>query len=133
MRNKNWAMRLGEYIKNNANTPFTWGRYDCCLFVADCCVEVCGVDPAESYRGTYKTELGAKRAIKKNHGTLENAFDSYFKRRELSHVQRGDICTFMNEEGKAAAVFFAGDWWSTTEGGVKRVECDPIVAWEVVA
>lgn len=133
MRNKNWPMKLAEYLKENAGTPFDWGVYDCCLFVADCCVVVCGVDPAEKYRGRYKTELGAKRLIKKNHGTLEDAFDSCFKRREPTHVQRGDICTFMNEEGKAAAVYFAGDWWSTTENGVMRVDCDPIVVWEVAA
>lgn len=133
MRYRNWALNLAKYLKANSNTAFEWGVYDCCLFVADCCEIVCGVDPAESYRGKYKTELGAKRLIKKNHGTLEDAFDSYFKRRELSHVQRGDICTFTNDEGKAAAVYFAGDWWSTTDTGVQRVHCDPIIAWEVSA
>lgn len=133
MRNKNWSLLLGNYIKENRKTPFEWGVFDCCLFVSTCCDIVCGVDPAKEYRGTYSTEVGAKRAIIKNHGSIEAAYDSFFNRVDLSHVKRGDICMYENDAGTAVAVYFSGDWWSTTDTGVMRVDCTPLIAWEVQA
>ena len=58
-------MRLNETIKAALGRPFLWGEFDCCLFAADCTASVCGVDPAENYRGKYTTETGAKRQLKK--------------------------------------------------------------------
>lgn len=133
MRIKNWSLLLGNYIKENRTTPFEWGVFDCCLFVSSCCEVVCGIDPAKDYRGTYKTEVGAKRAIVKRHGSIEAAYDEFFDRVDLAHVQRGDICMYENEQGTAVAVYFANDWWSTTDTGVMRVDCTPLVVWEVQA
>ncbi|KGS13641.1 prophage PSSB64-02, partial [Pseudomonas coronafaciens] len=29
------------------------------------------------------------------------------------------------------AVFWAGDYWATTDDGVARVVCEPLAAWRV--
>lgn len=131
MRNKNWAVSLNKYIKECRNRPFEWGIFDCCIFTADCCNILCSVDPAEKYRGKYKTELGAVRQLKKNHGSIAECLDFYFDRIDLSLVQRGDVCVFDNEQGNASAVYFSGAWWSTTETGVARVDCLPLSVWRV--
>lgn len=131
MRLKNWSLNLAKYIKDHGSTPFEWGAFDCCLFVSTCCEIVCGIDPAKDYRGTYKTEIGAKRAIIRRHGSIEKAYDHFFSRVDINHIQRGDICMLENQYGTAVAVWFAGEWWSTTDTGVQRIECEPLAAWRV--
>lgn len=131
MRNRDWTVRLNEVIKAASERPFSWGEFDCCLFAADCAVAVCGVDPAQAYRGTYKTEAGAKRALKKRHGSLEGAWDAHFSRVAPAFVQRGDIAMYEAPGGKSMAVFWSGDYWATTETGVTRVVCDPIAVWRI--
>lgn len=133
MRHPDWASRLAHTIKAATERPFLWGEFDCCLFVADCCVAVCGVDPAESYRSRYRTEIGAKRALLKNHGSVEEAFDAYFERMDVAFVMRGDIVTYLDAEGlTAAAVCWAGGFWAALrDGGVGQIDCVPLVAWRV--
>lgn len=133
MRNKNWAMRLAETIFAASGKPFEWGVHDCCLFVSDCCVAVCGIDPAADYRGRYTSETGAKRALLKLHGSVEGAFDAHFERVPVALAQRGDIVTYVDESGvTAAAVRWAGGYWAALrDGGVGRIECEPVAAWRV--
>lgn len=131
MRYRDWTTRLHESIKAAQGRPFSWGEFDCCLFAADCAVAVCGTDPAEQYRGKYKTEAGAKRLIKKNHGSLEAAWDACFARVPPAFVQRGDIALYQSPTGRAVAVFWANEYWSTTDDGVARVACEPLAVWRV--
>ena len=131
MRYRDWTTRLNDVIKAAQERPFSWGEFDCCLFAADCTAAICGVDPAENYRGKYKTETGAKRQLKKQHGSLEAAWDTHFARVPLTFIQRGDVVLYDAPGGRSMAVFWAGDYWATTEDGVARVECEPLAAWRV--
>jgi hypothetical protein len=131
MRNRDWTTRLNDVIKAALGRPFSWGEFDCCLFAADCAVAVCGTDPAEQYRGKYKTETGAKRLLKKNHGSLEAAWDVCFARIQPAFIQRGDIALYDAPNGRAVAVFWANEYWSTTDDGVGRVDCKPLAVWRV--
>lgn len=131
MRNRDWTLRLHDVIKAAQGRPFSWGKFDCCLFAADCAVAVCGVDPAHNYRGTYTTEIGAKRALKRRHGSLEAAWDACFTRVAPAFIQRGDIALYDSPNGRAVAVFWANEYWSTTESGVDRVVCTPLAVWRI--
>jgi hypothetical protein len=131
MRYRDWTTRLSNTIKAATERPFSWGEFDCCLFVSDCCVAVCGVDPAEQYRGTYKTERGAKRALVKNHGSLEAAFDACFHRVETALAQRGDLALVEGDDGRMVAVRWADAWWSTAEHGAVRINATPVMCWRV--
>ncbi|KJH75631.1 DUF6950 family protein [Pseudomonas sp. ES3-33] len=131
MRYQDWTTRLHDVIKAAQGRPFSWGEFDCCLFAADCSAAVCGVDPAAQYRGKYTSEAGAKRQLKKQHGSLEAAWDASFQRVSLAFVQRGDVVLYDAPNGRSMAVFWAGDFWSTTDEGVTRVECEPLAAWRV--
>ncbi|MCE1084700.1 hypothetical protein LU642_29405 [Pseudomonas asiatica] len=131
MRYRDWTTRLSEVIKAALERPFSWGEFDCCLFAADCAVAVCGTDPAEAYRGTYKTEAGAKRALKKRHGSLEAAWDACFARVAPAFIQRGDIAMYEAPGGRSMAVYWANEFWATTVDGVARVVCDPLAVWRV--
>lgn len=131
MRNRDWTTQLAAVIKAATERPFSWGEFDCCLFAADCAVAVCGVDPAQAYRGRYKTEAGAKRLLKKNHGSLEAAWDACFQRVSPAFVQRGDVAMYDGANGRGIAVFWAGEFWSVAEDGVGRIACDPLLVWRV--
>jgi hypothetical protein len=65
------------YINANEKTPFQWGVCDCALFAANGILAITGVDIAEDFRNTYKTEIGAIRSMKKITGltnpTVEDA------------------------------------------------------------
>jgi len=131
MRYRDWTTRLSEVIKAALERPFSWGEFDCCLFAADCALAVCGTDPAQAYRGTYKTEAGAKRALKKNHGSLEAAWDACFTRVAPAFIQRGDIAMYEAPGGRSMAVYWANEFWAITDDGVARVVCDPLAVWRI--
>lgn len=131
MRNPDWAKALHQTIEAARERPFLWGETDCCLFVADCCAAVCGVDPAADYRGRYTTETGAKRVLIKRHGSLDAAFDACFERVEPAMAQRGDICMHETPDGMAMAVRWAGAWWAMSHAGAGRVSVTPLICWRV--
>jgi len=131
MRYRDWTRHLHSTIEAAKERPFSWGEFDCCLFAADCAVAICGTDPAELYRGRYRSEVGAKRALRKLHGSLEGAWDACFKRVHPGLIQRGDVALYQAAEGKAVAVFWADAYWATAGDGVGRITCEPLVVWRV--
>ncbi|MPT00937.1 MAG: hypothetical protein E2581_20910 [Pseudomonas sp.] len=131
MRYRDWPARLHETIQAASERPFLWGEFDCCLFVSDCSIAICGVDPAKEYRGRYKTEIGAKRVIAARHGSLEAVLDVHFMRVPVEFVQRGDIVAFENEQGKCVAVYWSDRYWAATDIGAASVDCNPLAAWRV--
>ncbi|EOX1508527.1 hypothetical protein ACPD0N_003194 [Vibrio cholerae] len=131
MRKKNWIASLAAVIASAREKAFEWGQHDCCLFASDCAIAVCGVDPAEAYRGRYQTEIGAKRALTRQHGSIEAAFDACFVRISPPLAQRGDIVLIKSEMGMAAGVVWTTGIWSVSPQGTGPVELEPLVAWRV--
>lgn len=48
-----WRDRLSALIARRLRLGFEWGVRDCCLWAADACVAVTGIDYADGIRGTY--------------------------------------------------------------------------------
>ena len=65
MKHPDWHVRLDTFIRENLLTPFEWGKFDCCLFVADAVEAMTGTDFAAPFRGRYTTATGSARALKK--------------------------------------------------------------------
>ncbi|HEE9631311.1 TPA: hypothetical protein R8E83_003592 [Escherichia coli] len=131
MRKPDWQIKLGETIAAATERPFLWGEHDCCLFAADCAVVVCGIDPAEKYRGTYSDALGARKALLKNHKTIDAAIGAYFKEVPPALAQRGDLVVLNTEQGRVAGVVWGLGVWVTTPDGVRCVRKKPDRAWRV--
>lgn len=132
MRVDDWPTALFELVEEYRFKDFQWGEHDCCLFAADCCIAVCGKDPAESYRGKYTTEIGAKRALKQQHGSVEAAFDACFARVDANLAQRGDVVLFDGDLGPTAGIQGAeGIVWSVGLNGLAIIKPDVKVAWRV--
>lgn len=131
MRKRDWTTQLAHTIQAAVERPFSWGEFDCCLFAADCAVAVCEIDPAAHYRGRYRSESGAKRLLKKIHGSLESAWDACFERINPAFIQRGDVAMYEGANGRGVAVYWAGEYWSVAEDGVGRIACVPLIVWRV--
>ena len=120
MRCSNWTVKLTEFVKQRRDVPFEWGTNDCCLFVSDAALAMTGIDPAVDFRGKYKTELGAMRAIKKQgYDSIESVLTGVFGEpvSKLS-VRRGDVVLFENAGRDIAGLMF-GDVLAPGENGIE--------------
>jgi hypothetical protein len=55
MRCEDWPERLDRLLTAGAVRPFEWGKWDCCLFVADALLAIIGRDLAEGLREKYSS------------------------------------------------------------------------------
>lgn len=131
MRNPDWQIKLGATIAAATKRPFLWGEHDCCLFAADCAIAVCGIDPAEKFRGTYNDATGARKALLKARKTIDTLAADYFKEVPVALAQRGDLVVLDSEFGRVAGVVWGAGVWVTTPDGVRCVHQKPARAWRV--
>jgi hypothetical protein len=64
-RHPDWSTRLSKFLVDRDQVPFAWQANDCATFSCDAIQAITGVDLAAVYRGTYKTQRGSLRAIRK--------------------------------------------------------------------
>lgn len=67
---ENWPDQLDIFNECQRTTPFEWGKNDCCLFAANWVALATGHDPAATYRGSYRSALGAARHLRKAGGII---------------------------------------------------------------
>lgn len=89
---------LGTFRAARA-TPFKWGEADCLCFAADCALAITGRDPAHELRGTYDSDIGAKRIM------IANGWESM-----------GDVAASMFTEIPVAQAV-SGDWAYVPQAG----------------
>lgn len=94
-RSQDWPERLAAFIDARRYAPFAWGTNDCATLAADAVLELTGVDPMASLRGTYGTEDEADGVISAA-GGLEALADSLAAAAGLGaclplFAQRGDV------------------------------------------
>lgn len=106
-RYSDWQRRLHETIEAASGRPFLYGRHDCCLFAADCIQAMTGSDPAEGWRGRYRSASGARRILRKHFGGSLAAGWTRTLGAPLASpllAQRGDIAVVLNDETEATGV-----------------------------
>ena len=55
---------LAGYIESCSRRAFSWGIWDCCLFVADALKYQTGKDPLSRYRALYANEKEANQIVR---------------------------------------------------------------------
>lgn len=63
-RKPDWALRFDRFLVDHAHTPFSYGQFDCCLFIADAIAAMTGTDLAAPFRGRYHSRKSALEAVK---------------------------------------------------------------------
>ena len=71
LRVDNWPVRLAEAIEEARERPFAWGSHDCATWAFAVAARLRG-DPRPKWIGSYKTELGAMRRLKREGLGLED-------------------------------------------------------------
>lgn len=91
MRLPDWEDRFIEYIASVKDKAFVWGEHDCGMNFLNCCEAITGDDPCPDWRGSYTTELGMVRAVKKRgYDTVDALLDSRFESIPIGLIRRGD-------------------------------------------
>ena len=83
--------RFWEWVERAARTPFKWGEMDCVLMAADAVKALHGYDPAEGFRGTYHTPIGAYRVIRRLGGLESICSKALGMEVSPNFTQLGDI------------------------------------------
>lgn len=118
---------ISSYIRDNADTPFEWGKFDCCIFTSHIINLQTEIDLYQPYAGKYHDEKSALAALK-SIGSIESQMDKHFDRINPDLARRGDI--HMLTDG-VMAVQFSGHRWATTTNGVKPSETESKVCWRI--
>jgi len=134
MRYENWAEKLNTVLVTKHFEPFVWGKHDCCLFAADCILEMTGIDYAVDFRGCYKTVLEAARILKEKNGVRGVATLALGNEISYKLAQRGDIVLIETEEHGETLTVCVGV--VCVAPGIERLEYVPmekaICAWRVI-
>jgi hypothetical protein len=62
-RKPDWQALLHAFLMEHRFDAFSYGHWDCCLFVCDAVCVMTGVDLAAGFRGAYSSRSEARRAI----------------------------------------------------------------------
>lgn len=65
MRREGWELDLHAAIEGARHRPFVWGTHDCATWAAEVRCALTGADAAADWRGSYRTAVGALRAIRR--------------------------------------------------------------------
>lgn len=111
-----WDCRLIAMTIRHLSTPPEWGVSDCLLTVADAIEAVTGVDLAAKIRGTYDSEIGAAKLLRRRRmKTVEDALAKLLPETGRLMAQRGDVGT-IEREGTIAAGFLTDRGFAVKDG-----------------
>lgn len=92
IRYPDWEDRLAAYLEGVSGKPFAWGKLDCALFAAGAILAQTGVDPAASFRGRYRSQASAFRAVKRaGFDSVRAVLSSMTPEIPPAFARRGDI------------------------------------------
>lgn len=124
-------------LEDWCRSEMVWGKDDCALAIANIDKIVLGYDPAQDFRGRYKTERGAKRVLGKSGliGALRRAAKRY-------HWLRVKVSPLLPSGTRGIAIlplgptvmikYSKGFWVGRSSEGFASVGDDDIkYAWQV--
>jgi hypothetical protein len=118
-RFSNWEALLNDYIASMIHEVHSYGTLDCAMFASGAVLAMTGYDPALEFRGKYKTELGAAKALRQiGNGDLESTFDAKLTPIEAGFAKRGDLVFVDGNVG----VCFGAFGLFIDDDGLQRVE-----------
>jgi hypothetical protein len=116
-----WEIKLAEFLKENRERDFEWGKWDCCIF-ANACLKVISGKNVIPKTLKWKDEKTAYKAIKDYGGTLDQALEKAALAAgmipvEPQYVTTGDLVVVMNENKPVAGISDGSRVMSPTDGG----------------
>ena len=92
---------LNALLVNKKDEPFVWGKWDCCIFSADCVLAMTGEDKINIFRGAYFDKRTAATLLREQgQGTLVKTIEHMLGSPTSKHMAwRGDIVIRKNNVG----------------------------------
>lgn len=129
MRLEGWESLLNEEVEEARSQSFKWGFHDCLTWATNCLLAITGVDYLAEIRGTYKTQAGAYRLIKKRGKSLQDCVSQKLPEISIKMAKRGDLLMY---NGALGICFGINGFFVTEESGltpVKTLSCE--YAWTI--
>lgn len=132
-RSKDWPEQLAAFLDARIDTPFFWGKNDCCLFAADAVIAITGTDIAADVRGVYASAKSAKATTKVFGGLAQLAADRLGPEIRPMFAKRGDILLVKGADGREFLAVCVGDAYAGPGpiGTVYGPMTDVLNAWSV--
>ena len=114
VRLPDWEGRLIEWLGKASEQRFVWGEFDCALAAADALTAQTGQDFAKPWRGTYRTDKGALKALlRRGYRNCWEAMADALGTDSVpaSLLSRGDIGAVNAAGMKTLGVIWAGSIW----------------------
>jgi hypothetical protein len=139
-------MMLDDYLDTAMRQPWQWGQMDCCAFAGGWIVAATGIDPFESWRGSYRSSGAAKRALYRAGGLLQAVRDAMrgggFQ--ECEDERHGDICVMLHQAarddmrvaGGSVLIRYSHFWVARALNGIAGLDVPPekiVARWRVLA
>jgi hypothetical protein len=92
MRIEGWESRLADHVREAYGNPFRWGAHDCALWAARWVRDCTGNDFLSDWEGKYKSELGARRLMKRRgYESVADIADEHLVEIPVGLAKRGDL------------------------------------------
>jgi hypothetical protein len=139
--NEAWATKAARdqllplFLDTAAESDFDWGTFDCVLWLADWSIEAGAGDPAETYRGTYDSALGAHRIIAAAGGMIPlvgREFErlGWFRAETPAPGDIGVVSVLTTDGQREAGAIFTGAHWAVLAiDGLVFAAFQPLAVW----
>lgn len=116
-----WDIKLSEFLKENRERDFEWGKWDCCIFANACLKAISGKDVIPKTL-KWTDEESAFKAIKEYGGTLDKALEKAalaagMEAVDVNFVTTGDLVVVMDENKPVAGISDGSRVMSPSDGG----------------
>lgn len=128
---------VGAFLAKAGRTPFVYGGFDCCLWLADWLVALGYPDPAAHLRGRYATAMGCARILNRNGGVLGVVSDCAARAGLWPTLtpKADDVGVILVETAKGleqVGAICTGPRWSVlSPRGLLSLTTQPLSAWSV--
>jgi hypothetical protein len=124
---------LSRFIRAATERSICWGEWDCLMFVASWVRERRGDDPAQPWRGRYRSEFGAARMMLEQGGMvpLMALGLGAIGMQRTNDPKRGDVAVVNGAEGETGAIILGVNSASIGHRGLFVRRAPIVAAWSV--
>ena len=134
-KKEDWIDIFFEFVRENKDKPFVWGKWDCCIFANACIKAMTGQNLIPSTL-KWKNEETAMKAIKDYGKTLNGAVTKACKAKKLQEVKpafitTGDLVVF-KEKSELVGISDGFNILAPSEDGIQFKPHDLIIkGWRI--
>ena len=120
-----WQIEFNSFVENYKNTPFEWGKWDCCKFSNALIKVMTGKDLIPKTL-TWHDETSAMKAIKSYGGDLEGSIEKACDKKKVSEINKafmtcGDLVVYSQGESYLVGICDGFGILTPTDVGINFV------------